>query len=126
TGAVDTAKTAQEIRPSEAVQLVPGKPLEREMRGGETHSYWITVAAGQCMQVVVDQRGIDVVLVLYGLNGQKLLEMDSPNSTHGPEAASLVAPASGTYRVDVRCLTNGAPPGRYEVRVNPLRLAARQ
>ncbi len=125
-GAVGAPKGEQEIRPSEALELVPGKPIEREMKGGEAHSYRITVAAGQYVHVVVDQRGIDVVLVLYGPDGHKLLEMDSPNGTQVPEAASLVAQGSGTYRVGVRSLENDAPPGRYEVRVEPLRLATRQ
>ena len=61
---IGAPKGAQEIRPSEALELVPGKPIEREMKGGEAHSYRITVAAGQYVHVVVDQRGIDVAFYM--------------------------------------------------------------
>ena len=125
-GSVGASKNALPTRTGEAVELVPGKPIEREMKAGETHSYWLTVGAGQYAHVVVDQRGIDVVLALIGVDGQELIEMDSPNGTHGPEAASLVAQASGTYRVDVRSLDKNALPGRYEVTVEPLRFATSQ
>src|SRR5262245_37576641 len=37
-----------------------GKSIERELAGGQTHSYLIALAAGQYLHVVVEQRGIDV------------------------------------------------------------------
>lgn len=43
-----------------------GKPVERELFGGQSHSYRIVLAAKQYLHVVVDQRGIDVVVALYG------------------------------------------------------------
>src|SRR6266498_5420353 len=39
-----------------------GKPIERELAGGESHSYLLPLAAGQFCHVVVDQRGVDVVV----------------------------------------------------------------
>src|SRR5262245_53858080 len=45
--------------------LVPGKPMERQMSGGETHSYQINLRAGQYVHAVIDQRGIDLVLTLF-------------------------------------------------------------
>jgi tetratricopeptide (TPR) repeat protein len=108
---------------------VPGVPIERELAGGETHTYHITLAAGQYLRVVVDQRGIDVIVKIFGPDGQPLAEMDMLNSRgleidpQGPEPVSVVADASGTYRVEVHALEKGATPGRYELRIEELREA---
>src|SRR5262245_38954917 len=42
----------------EAIPLELGKPIERELAGGQSHAYQITLAAGQYLNVVVEQRGI--------------------------------------------------------------------
>jgi CHAT domain-containing protein len=107
-------------------RLEVGKPIEREMKGGEVHSYVVTLAAGQYMQAVVDQRGIDVVVSLYGPDGKQIAEVDSPNGTNGPEPVSVLAKKSGSYRLEVRSLEKNAPAGRYEVKVDALRRATVQ
>ncbi|MEP6922778.1 MAG: hypothetical protein ABI967_16795, partial [bacterium] len=48
----------------EAQTLVPGQPVEREIAGGQSHIYQITLQAEQFMRVVVEQKAIDVALVL--------------------------------------------------------------
>jgi len=98
-----------------------GAPIEREMAGGEAHTYRVTLASGQYMHVVVDQRGIDVVVTLFGPDGQPIIEMDSPNDTHGPEPVSVIAEVSGDYRLEVRALDKEAIAGRYEARIEELR-----
>jgi len=106
-----------------AVPLEPGKPVERELAGGQTHEYHLQLAAGQYLHVVVDQRGIDVVVTLFGPDGKKLAEVDSPNGTQGPEPVSVIAGASGAYRLKVSALEKTAPAGRYEAKVEELRPA---
>src|SRR5262245_44662653 len=48
----------------QSVSLEPGKPVERELSGGQSHFYKVGMAAGQYLQVVVSQRGIDVMVAL--------------------------------------------------------------
>jgi hypothetical protein len=50
--------------------LEEGKPIERQLSGGESHSYQLNVKAGQYARVIVDQRGIDVVVNLFGPDGR--------------------------------------------------------
>jgi len=121
---MSTALVAQ--NPPEAQRLEMGKAVEREMAGGQAHAYQLTLAAGQYLHVVVDQRGIDVVVVMFGPDGKKLIEVDSPNGTQGPEPVSLVAEASGSYRLEVRLLEKDAAAGRYEVKIAELRVAVPQ
>src|SRR5215813_6787061 len=107
----------------EAQALEPGKPIERELTGGGSHSYQLRLAAGQFCHIVVDQRGIDVVAALYGSDGVKIVEVDSPNEVNGPEPISLLAEASGNYRLEARSPNKNASSGRYEVKIVELRAA---
>ncbi len=107
-------------------QLQPGKPIERELAGNQAHSYQLKLTAGQYLHVVVEQRGIDVVVTLFGPDGKKLAEVDSPNGTQGPEPVSWIAETTGNYRIEVRSLEKNVPTGRYEVRIAELRAATTQ
>jgi erythromycin esterase len=112
--------TAKEIQ-----HLVSGALVERTMRGGEVHKYEVPLSAGQYLTVVVDQRGIDVVVTAFRPEGAKIGEVDSPNGTLGPEPISVVASTSGTYQFEVRSLEANTAPGRYEIRIEEL-LSAEQ
>lgn len=92
-------------------------PIERELIGGDAHSYAIVLSARDFLRLVFDQRGIDVVVTAYGPDQKKFAEVDSPNGDHGPEPVEFVAPVVGTYRFDVRSLEKTAKPGRYEARI---------
>src|SRR5262245_56446015 len=117
-GAVNIGESQQE----NAYALTLGQPVAREMRGGEQHTYQVTLSAGQYARIVVEQKGIDVVLALLGSDGKPQLEVDNNLSgTRGMEVVSLVAEVSGTYLFNVRSLEKGASAGRYEVRIEELR-----
>jgi CHAT domain-containing protein/tetratricopeptide (TPR) repeat protein len=106
--------------------LEMNKPLERELPGGQSQSYRITLTAGQYIRVVVDQRGIDVVVSLFGPDGKQIVEVDSPNGTQGPEPVLAIAETSGAYRLEVRSLEKNASVGRYEVKIEEVRKATEQ
>jgi hypothetical protein len=57
-------------RGSDVRWLEEGKPIERELSGGESHSYRLNVTTGQYARVVVEQKGIDVV------TGSKYVTLD--------------------------------------------------
>ncbi|MCI0389801.1 MAG: tetratricopeptide repeat protein [Acidobacteria bacterium] len=106
-----------------AQTLELGKPIEKRLAGGESHSYSVTISAGQFLRAVIEQRGIDVAVTLFAPNGRKLLEVDSPNGDEGPEPVSWIAETSGNHRIEVRSGDKQARPGRYEARVETLRAA---
>jgi CHAT domain-containing protein/Tfp pilus assembly protein PilF len=117
---VNAAKSQQES----AYTVVVGQPITREMRGGEEHSYQVKLSAGEHARVVVEQKGIDVVLFLLAPDGKPIFEVDNNLSgTRGLEAVSLVAEVSGPYAFKVRSLEKGASAGRYELRIEDLRSA---
>ena len=70
---------------AQALSLEVGVVLERELAGGQSHTYSLTLEAGQYFRGVVEQRGIDVAVSIVSPNSKTVLEVDSPNGTQGPE-----------------------------------------
>jgi CHAT domain-containing protein/tetratricopeptide (TPR) repeat protein len=104
------------------IPLELSKPIERALNAGDTHSYTVTLTAGQYAYITVDQRDVDVVVSIYSPDGTKVAEVDGPNGTYGLEPVSLVAETSGVYRVEVLS-TSTKLPGRYEVKLQELHAA---
>ena len=76
---------AQATSQQEAAAPPALAPVERELKGGESHSYLISLAAGQFLHALVEQKGIDLEVVVYGPDGRQLSAADSPNDLWGPE-----------------------------------------
>ncbi|MCS6804759.1 MAG: CHAT domain-containing protein [Acidobacteriota bacterium] len=115
-------QTSDQINPS-SKELLPGTPIEQELKGGEVHAYHITLAAGHYVRGIVDQRSIGVVLTLHGPDGQRVFPFYGPSSSQGPKEFSLVAELAGDYRLEVRPVEADAEPGRYEVKIQERREA---
>ncbi|HZT57799.1 MAG TPA: tetratricopeptide repeat protein, partial [Pyrinomonadaceae bacterium] len=101
--------------------LAPGRAVEREISGGQTHAYRITLASGQYASVVIRQLGVDVVVRLFAPDDKLVNEADGDSRPRGQEVLEFVAPASGAYRIAVAPKYKSLPPGRYEIRVAELR-----
>jgi CHAT domain-containing protein/Tfp pilus assembly protein PilF len=95
--------------------------IPRELAGGQIHLYQITLAAGQYLHLIVEQQGIDVVVVLFEPDGKQLVKVDGPYGPQGPESVHWVTEMAGSYRLEVRSLEKGANSGRYEVTITELR-----
>jgi CHAT domain-containing protein/Tfp pilus assembly protein PilF len=107
----------------ESQVLERGKPIRRELAGGQEHSYQIRPSVGQFLKVIVEQRGIDVMVQVSGPDGKRILKFDSESRYHGQEEVSLVAETTDGFRLIVRPRLNGAAAGSYEIRVEELRAA---
>ena len=96
-------------------QISFGKAVDRDLSGGGKHSYSFTVEAGQFVQAVVVQKGIDVVVAIFTPNGDQLAIVDRWNGTQGPETASMIAPVSGAYRLEIRSGPDARIHGKYRL-----------
>ncbi|HKQ77313.1 MAG TPA: tetratricopeptide repeat protein [Blastocatellia bacterium] len=105
------AQTKDEVRP-----LEPGRIVEREIAGGQTHTYQITLQAGQFARFMVEQRGVDVALALTGPDGETSQETNF-SKIGGKESLSLVAAQEGRRQLMVRALLPNAEPGDYSLRI---------
>ncbi|HXM47689.1 MAG TPA: hypothetical protein VN956_07460 [Pyrinomonadaceae bacterium] len=107
--------------------LQTGTPIERTLATGQSHTYNISLEQDQFLHLVVDQRGIDVVVRAFSPAGRQLGEFDSPNGTSGPEDVTLIAATSGAYRIEVAPLSGSEnPSGRYEIKILEIRKATEQ
>ena len=96
-------------------------PVERDLKGGETHSYRVSLKADQFLHAVVEQREIDVRILMFGPDGKQISDSDSPNDRWGTEPIVLLAPVAGEYRIDVRSSSANAPAGSYAIKIIALR-----
>jgi CHAT domain-containing protein/tetratricopeptide (TPR) repeat protein len=108
-------------RQGEPTFLALGKPIDREMRGGEKHSYKVHAEAGQFLRVVALQEGIDVLVVLLDTEGKQLLIADSMNGSHGPESVSVIVENPGDLQLDVSTTSADASAGHYQIQLTDLR-----
>lgn len=104
----------------DSVPLELNKPIERQLAENQTHSYAITLTRDQYAHVVVDQRGVDVIVSFRDPDGSKIVEVDTPSEDHSPEPISVIAETPGTYLLQVFS-PGGA--GRYQVKLEELRAA---
>ncbi|MEP7340132.1 MAG: CHAT domain-containing protein [Acidobacteriota bacterium] len=118
-----TATSGAGTRPQDSQVLGAGDHIEREIRGGESHSFRIRLAASQFLYMAVEQRGVDVAVTVAGPDGRSLLTVDNPNGTQGIEPVVLIAEVSGDYRLEVIVPLKQAAAGKYEIRILALREA---
>src|SRR5262245_8661849 len=111
---IRSATAAQDIHTLEV-----GKPVERKIAGNESHSFQITLASGQYLRVIVEQRSDDLITTLNAPDDRRLGEYDCRWS--GAESVSVIAGAAGSYRLTVRTLQKAANRGAYQVRIEELR-----
>ena len=116
-----TLRLEETTSQDEQTTLQVGNAVTRQISGGQTHSYKIAANAGDYLNVVVDQRAVDVVVSLFGPNGKKLLQVDNPNGAFGPEPLVAIIDATGTYRLEIGTFPGSASSGVYEVRIKELR-----
>src|SRR5947207_15487072 len=79
--------------------LKPGFSIKRDLAKGETHSYRITVDAGQYLNAVVNQEAIAVTVRIYGAGGRQLAE--EHGDLNGERRIFFVSVVSGEYRLVV-------------------------
>ena len=86
-GCVASPETSQLLTSSAA-------PVDRQLKAKEKHVYHVTLEPEQYVHIVVNQKGIDVIVRLFDPNNSLLIQRDSPNSQFGPEKISTVGRGS--------------------------------
>ncbi len=97
--------------------LEPAKVVEREIVGGESHLYQISLTAGQFVRFRLAQHALDVLLLLSAPDGKPLAERNLTGLTRlgEQESLSLEAPVTGGYRLTVRGAEAAVLRGSYRL-----------
>jgi CHAT domain-containing protein len=105
------------------VALAPGEAIERLLSRGEEHRYHVALAADESVNLVVEQRGIDVIVETRGPDGAAIAAFQNEITSRGEEGVLLVSVASGTYTIAVRSATTPTERGSYAIRLTSRRRA---
>jgi CHAT domain-containing protein len=70
---------------------------------------------------MVEQKGVDVAMTLFGPDGAKLAEVILPHTLQGRKVINVVTAAAGNHRLEVRSFNKDAAAGRYQVQITDLR-----
>lgn len=104
--------------------LTPGQSIDGQLRGGEAHSYALKLGAGQFFRVVLEQKGIDLTLTLYALDGRAVISINDAGDSQARETLALAIAVSGDYRLEVKSEHKWAAPGAYNLKFAELRVAS--
>ena len=102
-------------------KLGPGEPLSRQIKGGETHVFAVSLTSGQYAKFAIEQHGSILQATLFDPQNAEVIQMDSPAGGHGPIYLSAIASQSGTYRLEIRSTNNWANAQSYDLMLEELR-----
>ncbi len=113
------------LRPQTSTPVLqPGVPVERKLAAGATDSFLLRAAAGDLVEVTIDQTGDDLG-VIATLTGPDGVPIQSGPSYHLPHVSLMaVAARPGDYRIELRPLT--PPDAQYRIRAAAPRPATAQ
>lgn len=101
-----------------ATVLKPGVIVERTLEGSERQAYDVSLAAGDCAVLTIDQNGVDVIVRLLDAAGSQVATFDQETRTHGREPVAFVADASRVYRFTVAARYTKHEAGSYSVKLD--------
>jgi CHAT domain-containing protein/tetratricopeptide (TPR) repeat protein len=99
----------------------PGDSLTQSIKGGETQTFSIPLAAGQYAEVAIEQHGSILLATLFDPQRQEIVQMDTPSGGYGPIHFSIIASLSGDYRLEILSINKWANSASYDVALKVLR-----
>jgi tetratricopeptide (TPR) repeat protein len=109
---------------SNPLVLEQGKTVEREIKGGESHTYQLNLSAGQFLHVMVEQNRIDLYATLHGSGDSQLMDIKGWDHYLGKMPIYWIAAETGSYRIRVYPTNKEATNGKYKIRIEELRAAS--
>ena len=98
----------------QVTSLRVGVPVSGALVTGDTNSFEIELGADYFVYAEADQVTVDVVVTVFGPDGEKLGEWDGPG--RGPEPVQFETETSGVYRITIAPFEDEA--GEYVLTVS--------
>lgn len=80
--------------------LSPATIIAKKLLTNEKHSFVFNLNTGECVSLIVLQKGVDVVIDVISPSGQKLKTFDAPNDK-GEEIVFIEASQTGKYNISI-------------------------
>jgi CHAT domain-containing protein/Tfp pilus assembly protein PilF len=103
--------------------LTPDQAIERRLARGEEHRYQLALTSGEYASVIVEQRGIDVLVQVRGAD-EAVADVDDEPRSRGQEHVEVVADVGVTFTVAIKPAPGITAPGFYTIRIASRRVAA--
>lgn len=117
TGGYERQRTARRVLQADQSQNQPlpvGEPIERRLKGGESHIYIIELTEGQFLRIDVEEKGADVRVLLARVVGAQLIRAVTYGSGYDRETLSFIADRTESYAVLV-VSPESSPDGNYRL-----------
>jgi CHAT domain-containing protein/tetratricopeptide (TPR) repeat protein len=119
----NTGSSSSRQEENDVRELQMGKPIERELAGGQHHSYQVTLTSGQFLHALVEPHGVPMTVTLFALDAKPVIKLAVPAGSYEP--LFLVAKEQRPYRIEIGS-DEGAEAGSYRLRIEELRVATPQ
>lgn len=97
--------------------------ISQELSGGQIHDYPVKLGPGEFLAINLEQKGVDVAVAILDSQGKKVAGTNASNGASGLEVLCFIAERADDYRVEVQTTNRTAPPGRYEIKIQPTKAA---
>ncbi len=97
----ETASLEEPKASEEPHLLILAEGAELPVPSGAAYRQELELAAGELIELEIEQHGIDLVLRLWSPGGDLLVEIDSPTGPEGIEELLWITQDPGIYRVEV-------------------------
>lgn len=104
-----------------AARLIPGQPVERALKSGETQEFEIRVKSGQFIRIEAEPKNIDIVLTLVAADGKTVVEMDGDSNFLWRDSVSAIVEKGGNYKLQIKGVGPAEFTGGFSVKVAELR-----
>ena len=99
------------------------QPIERQLTRGEEHRFQLALKEREYAGVVVEQRGVDVIVEVRGPKGGVIADYDDEVRKRGQEQVDLVADPAGVYTIVIKAAPGTVVPGSYAITLDSRRTA---
>lgn len=106
----------------DTTELEVGRTVEGELSAGEKHTFLLDLDRNQVVFGEVVQKGIDIVVTVYGPDGEQVVRIDEVGAPAAWESIHFQSSDSGLYRIELT--RAGADSGQYAIRVEQIEPAA--
>lgn len=103
--------------------LILGQSFQKEIKVNETQGYSFKLEKDYFAQVVVESKGVDVVLTLFGLDGKPIARSRDYAGDVGVERVTLIVDEPQLMRLEVSAIKKLSGDGSYAIQLKTLRLA---
>jgi CHAT domain-containing protein len=114
---------ANPARQSFEIVLTPAAPLRGHLAPGGEHRYQLALTAGEFVAVTVEQKGIDIGVLVRGNDNVLIDEFQDAIGPAGDEHVEIVADSNRPYVLSLEPADGAVTAGDYAIRVEVSRAA---